>query len=133
MSQLLKINFFCSCVLKQALLKMDTMDLTPDKITKILTRFTERYMHFYGHKNPKTINLGECFVWAWSVYSFMQRQGLYCELVTCRSHGGHAWVIVNGLAYDSERLEGCDSDDSALDFINEDEEQTYPLILKGIF
>lgn len=85
----------------------------------ILKKFTNRYMAIHGHEDPYEINCGECFVWAWGVYNFLKKQGIPVDLVTCVSHGGHAWIQIDGEAYDSEHLNGVDTWELITDFIGE--------------
>lgn len=88
-------------------------------IPVILEKFTRSYMRFHNHSVPRSINNGECFVWAWGVYIFLKRYGISSNLVSCVSHGGHAWIEINGIAYDSEHVYGTDSVLLACEFANE--------------
>lgn len=107
-----------------------------DDLSNILDRFTKNYLKREGYSHPTTINNGECFIWAWHVYHFLKSRGIEnVELVTCESFGGHAWVEINGLAYDSEHTDGIDPDDLIyeLDDGDEDEPEVYPMTEVSFF
>jgi hypothetical protein len=93
-----------------------------DDLPNILERFTNRYMERMGHSNPADINYGECFIWAWLVHQYLKVRGIPSELVSCVSHGGHAWVEIGGVGYDSEHLEGCPSEYLICDFVESDDD-----------
>lgn len=87
-------------------------------IPAILTKFTASYMNFFGHSHADQINCGECFVWAWGVYNFLKDRGIPSDLVSCISHGGHAWVEIDGVAYDSEHLNGTTTKSLLKEFVD---------------
>jgi hypothetical protein len=91
-----------------------------DDLPNILERFTKRYLKWRGYPSPYLINCGECFIWAWHVYHYLKKRGIEAELVSCISHGGHAWVEIDGVAYDSEHLNGLYSEDLAFEFAQDD-------------
>ena len=78
------------------------------KITTILERFTNHYVESNSLSGEDAINRGHCFIWAWTVYKMLKRRGHKPVLVFCqRSFGGtHAWVELNGTAFDSEHIQG---------------------------
>jgi hypothetical protein len=77
-----------------------------DDLPNILERFTLKYVEHNDLNSSYLINCGECFIWAWAVHHFLKARGYESELVSCINFGGHAWVEVDGLAYDSCHLNG---------------------------
>jgi len=97
-----------------------------DDLPNILERFTLRYIEWRGLWSRHDINCGDCFIWAWHVYKFLHKRGIEAKLVSCISHGGHAWIEIGDTAYDSDNPEGVYNEDMIYGFVggsDEDEDE----------
>ncbi|MHC4213920.1 MAG: hypothetical protein ACYSWP_11160 [Planctomycetota bacterium] len=69
-----------------------------------IEKITEIFMSNLYIDEPADINRGWCYYWAYIVYKFFG--GI---LITVKEHGGgHAFVEIDGLYYDSETPNGVD-------------------------
>lgn len=54
----------------------------------------------------KKINLGHCFIFAYTIYKILKKKGFNVKLHTCIGFGGHACIEIEGIFYDSEHAAG---------------------------
>lgn len=67
-------------------------------------KITQTFLSECGLNRPGDINWGFCYYWAYVAYKLFGG-----ELVTVDYYGGHAFIKVNGLYYDSETPEGVEN------------------------
>lgn len=78
------------------------------KIRKAIIEFTVRYANSCKISLSQ-INLGHCYIFAYTIYKILKKRGFNVKLHTCTDFGGHACIEIESRFYDSEHAEGVDN------------------------